>query len=129
MTVIFSRLSFEHAQALIKNLQCVLDDRGAWSLHRPSRGMENRFIEEHGIAEYAKWHLGEDDEEEEDNKRRYKFPYGDFKRVHRCAVLAAESRAGQYHYDDIESAAAHLHGMLETLIRSHLPKRVHAASH
>jgi hypothetical protein len=33
--------------------------------------------------------------------------------VHRCAVLAAESRAGQYHYHDIESVAAHLHGMLE----------------
>jgi hypothetical protein len=36
-----------------------------------------------------------------------------FKDVHRCAVLSAESRAGQYKYFDIESAAAHLHGMLE----------------
>lgn len=40
--------------------------------------------------------------------------YG-FKKVHRCAVLAAESRAGQYKYSDIENAAAHLHGMLEAL--------------
>jgi hypothetical protein len=30
-------------------------------------------------------------------------------------VLAAESRAGQYKYRDIELAAAHLHGMLEEL--------------
>jgi hypothetical protein len=28
-------------------------------------------------------------------------------------VLAAESRAGQYKYADIENAAAHLHGMLD----------------
>jgi hypothetical protein len=30
-------------------------------------------------------------------------------------VLAAESRAGQRTYDDIESAAAHLHGMLDSI--------------
>ena len=54
-----------------------------------------------------------DDEQDEDNKGRYKFPYGDFKKVHRCAILAAESRAGQYKYFDIENAVAHLHGMTE----------------
>ncbi|MEA2494618.1 MAG: hypothetical protein QOJ29_2529, partial [Thermoleophilaceae bacterium] len=48
-------------------------------------------------------------------KRRYKYPYGDFEDVHRCAVLAAESRAGQYDHGDVKSAAAHLHGMLESL--------------
>jgi hypothetical protein len=51
------------------------------------------------------------------------FPYGDFKNVHRCAVLAAESRAGQYthtaiEYVAIERAAAHLHGMLDALMAS-----------
>jgi hypothetical protein len=56
-----------------------------------------------------------DESEDENNKGRYKFPYGDFENVHRCGVLAAESRAGQYKYVDIEQAAAHLHGMLEGL--------------
>jgi hypothetical protein len=37
-----------------------------------------------------------DDEKSEDTKARYKFPYGDFEKVHRCGVLSAESRAGQY---------------------------------
>jgi hypothetical protein len=49
----------------------------------------------------------------EQSKRRYKFPYGDFKKVHRCGLLAAESRAGQYKHFEVESAAAHLHGMIE----------------
>jgi hypothetical protein len=36
----------------------------------------------------------------------------------RCGLLAAESRAGQRKYHDIELAVAHLHGMLEALRRS-----------
>ena len=56
---------------------------------------------------------GIDEKEESDTKKRYKFPYGDFRTVHRCGVLSAESRAGQYKHNDIENAAAQLHGMLE----------------
>jgi hypothetical protein len=67
----------------------------------------------HGFEEYSKWHLGIDDEQSEDTKRRYSFPYGDFKKVHRCALLSAESRAGQYKHFDIENAVAHLHGMID----------------
>jgi hypothetical protein len=48
-------------------------------------------------------------------KAHYKFPYGDFEKVHRCAILAAESRAGQYDYADIAKALAHLYGTLEAL--------------
>jgi nucleotide-binding universal stress UspA family protein len=48
-----------------------------------------------------------------DEKSRYKFPYGDFENVHRCGVIAAEVRAAQRKYTDIEVAAAHLHGMLD----------------
>ena len=67
-------------------------------------------------AAFGRWHLGEDDEEAEGSRRRYKFPYGDFRNVHRCAVLRAESRGGQYKYTDIELAAAHLREMLDTLM-------------
>jgi len=73
--------------------------------------------------------LGEDDELPDDNKRRYRFPYGDFHKVHRCAVLSAESRAGQYKYADIESAAAHLHGMLDALMPADLPASGGARAH
>jgi hypothetical protein len=48
-----------------------------------------------------------------DTKGRYKFPFGDFKRVHRCAVLSAESRTGQYKHLDVERAAALLHEMID----------------
>ena len=51
---------------------------------------------------------GIEDSEPADTKEHYKFPYGDFESVHRCALLAAESRAGQYKHTAIETAAAKL---------------------
>jgi hypothetical protein len=103
----------EYAQELIKAGKVVYDERDQWSEHQPSAEAENEFIRRHGFGEYAKWHLGIDADEPEETKARYKIPYGDFTKVHRCGVLAAESRAGQYKYLDVERAAAHLHGMIE----------------
>ena len=51
------------------------------NINRPQE--ENKYIEKNGMDEYGKWYLGIDTDENEDNKGRYKFPYGDFKRVHR----------------------------------------------
>ena len=117
MAVVLNKQAYQHAQRLIDAGRVVLDDRDAWSEHQPSTQQENKFIEEHGLKEYQKWYLGVDEEEDEANKGRYKFPYGDFEQAHRCGILSAESRAGQYKYDDIETAVAHLHGMLDVLLR------------
>jgi hypothetical protein len=116
MGVKLNNRAFDHAKDLISDGQYVLDDRDAWSEHQPSASDENRYIDQHGYSDYARWYLGVDDDEEPDTKGRYKFPYGDFEKVHRCGVLAAESRAGQRKYNDIELAAAHLHGMLDALM-------------
>jgi hypothetical protein len=105
--------AFQYAKELASEGKFVFDERDAWSEHQPTAQQENEFIAEHGFAEYGRWHLGIDDSEPVDTKARYKFPYGDFKNVHRCAVLSAESRAGQYKYLDIENAAAHLLGMID----------------
>jgi hypothetical protein len=113
VAVKLNRPGYEHAQKLIRDGHAVPDDRDAWSEHQPRAQQENEFIEAHGMQEFGHWHLGFDDEKAADTKGHYKYPYGDFADVHRCAVLAAESRAGQYDHDDVKSAAAHLHGMLE----------------
>jgi hypothetical protein len=113
MAVSLNKRAYAHAQDLIEAGMFVADERDDWSEHRPTAEQENKFISEHGFAEYQKWYLGVDEEEAEETKGRYKFPYGDFQKVHRCGVLSAESRAGQYKHVDIELAAAHLHGMLD----------------
>jgi len=115
MAVKLYKPAYEHAKRLISEGRAVHDERDAWSEHQPSAAQEDEFIRLHGYAEYARWHLGIDNDKPEDTKARYKFPYGDFAGVHRCAVLTAESRAGQYKHFDIENAAAHLHGMIDAL--------------
>lgn len=116
MAVKLNDRAFGHAKSLIKDGSFVIDDRDAWSEHQPSAQQENAYIDEHGFDDYARWYLGVDDEEDVDNKGHYKFPYGDFEKVHRCGVLSAESRAGQRKYYDVELATAHLHGMLDALM-------------
>lgn len=113
MAVKLNRTGFEFGKKLVSEGMIVRDERDAWSEDQPSADEENAFIREYGFEAYAIWHLGIEEKDPEDTKRRYKFPFGNFKRVHRCAVLSAESRAGEYKYMDIELAAAHLHGMLD----------------
>lgn len=110
--------AFEHAKDLITKGHFVFDERDAWSEHQPSAEEENEFIRAHGFREYGRWYLGINDEKPEETKGHYQFPYGDFKNVHRCGVLSAESRAGQYKHSDIEKACAHLHGMIDAKKRS-----------
>src|ERR1700704_2173452 len=116
MAVRLNLKAYDHAKKLVREGQVVLDERDDWSEHRPSAPEENEFLRDHGLREYQRWYLGIDDDQPEQNKGRYKFPYGDFEKVHRCAVLSAESRAGQRKYYDIELATAHLHGMLDALM-------------
>ena len=118
MAVQLNRSAFEQAIQLIEQGKFVFDEKDMWSEHQPSAQEENAYLQEHGFGDYGKWYLGIDTDEDEETKERYKFPYGDFEKVHRCGVLAAESRAGQYKYADIEHAAAHLHGMIDGATRS-----------
>jgi hypothetical protein len=128
MTVTLNRRAFDHAKELINEGRIVLDERDAWSEHRPTAEQENEFIRLHGFAEYGRWYLGINDEKPEQAKGHYEFPYGDFSKVHRCDVLSAESRAGQYQHYDIENAVAHLQGMLNARKGAPTSERRRAAS-
>ncbi|HEX3722702.1 MAG TPA: hypothetical protein VHV31_07910 [Nitrolancea sp.] len=101
MTVRLNEAAFDHAKTLIMNEEGVLDEREFRREHRPSVDQETLLAEAHGYPEYARW--------------RHTFPYGDLARAHRCGVIAADSRAAQQKYSDVERAAAHLHGMLGAL--------------
>jgi hypothetical protein len=104
MTVKLNKKALTHANGLLRRGEITHDERDDWSEHAPGTDAENAFIEKHGIAEFAKWHLGEDPEKTEGTKGRYTFPYGDFSTLHRCAVISGESRAGQYDHAEIEKA-------------------------
>ena len=113
MTVKLNRSAVTQAERLIDRGNAIWDERDAWSEDQPTARQQNAFIKKYGFGEYAKWHLGIEDSEAADTKEHYRFPYGDFENVHRCGLLAAESRAGQYKYTAIETATARLIGMLD----------------
>jgi hypothetical protein len=113
MAVKLNKRVYAHTKGLIQEGHFVWDERDAWSEDQRSTEKENEFIRQHGFNEYAKWHLGTNNEKAEGTKGRCAFPYGDFHNVHRCAVLSAESRSGQYNHLDVENAAAHLHEMID----------------
>lgn len=112
MAVRLNQSGIAHSTHLILEGRFVADQRDAWSEHQPSAEDENAFIRQHGYAEFGKWHLGVNDEKSAQTKSHYEFPYGDFVNVHRCALISAESRAGQYKHTDIEQAAHQLHEMI-----------------
>jgi len=112
MSVTLNKTAVTFAKALIKEGK-LKNDEGHWGQHNPGTKEENAFLQKHEIDAYAQWHLGEDKSQSEDNKGRYKFPYGDFKTVHRDGLIAAKERAAQQGYHAIEQAAAELLAALE----------------
>jgi hypothetical protein len=105
MAVKLNKKAFDHAENLVAKGRAVHDERDDWSEDAPSAEDQNEFIEKHGYDDYSLWFLGVDEEKSEGTKGRFSFPYGDFRRVHRCAVISLESRAAQNDHDDITKAA------------------------
>jgi hypothetical protein len=101
MSVRLNKKALEHARKLVEQGKVVRDERDDWSEHAPSADAENSYIEKNGWDDYALWHLGEDPDKSEETKGRFSFPYGDFTKVHRCAIISLESRASQNDHDDI----------------------------
>ncbi|MGH1550183.1 hypothetical protein ACRAWB_13845 [Leifsonia poae] len=113
MTIHLNKKALEHARKLVEQGKVVHDERDDWSEHAPSADDENRFIEKNGWDDYALWHLGEDPDKSEETKGRFSFPYGDFTKVHRCAVISLESRAAQNDHDDIARESKRLRELID----------------
>ena len=105
MAVKLNKPALEHARSLVRAGKVVRDERDAWSEDAPSASDENAYVDKHGWTEYSHWHLGIDPDASEETKGRYSFPFGDFTKVHRCAVISLESRAAQFDHDEIAAAA------------------------
>jgi hypothetical protein len=100
----------DRARRLIASRQYVLDSD--WGERQPSAEDENRFLATHPWADYAEWHLGLTDGATDETKARYGFVYGDFRRIHRSALIACHFRAAEWRHKSIELAA---HDLLQRL--------------
>jgi hypothetical protein len=101
------------ARRLIKARQYVL--RSDWGDVQPSADDENAYLASHSWDEYAEWHLGLTEGPADETKARYAFVYGDFRRVHRSALIACVYRAAEWRHKDVELAA---HRLLQLLDKS-----------
>ena len=81
---------------------------GDWHGINPGTEEQDEFIEENGIQAWGLWHLAYRPDGDPDAKDDYGFPYGDYKTVCREGLVAAESRAKQYRYEEIRQAALDL---------------------
>jgi hypothetical protein len=102
-----------HARKLIDARQYVLDSD--WGDVTPNAAAENTFLKSHPWDEYAAWHLGLTDGATDETKSRYAFVYGDFRRVHRTALIACVYRASEWRHKAVELAA---HDLLQQLDRT-----------
>ena len=94
------------AESLIKSHHYVLDSD--WSEAQLSALDESAWLDVHDWGDYGEWHRAVDADADEETKEHYKFPFGDFNRVHRSGLIAAKQRAAQNHYTAIEEAADEL---------------------
>jgi hypothetical protein len=101
------------ARRLIDARQYVLDSD--WGEGAPNAEAENAYLESHTWDDYAEWHLGLTDGATDGTKARYAFVYGDFRRVHRTALIACVYRASEWRHKSIELAA---HDLLQRLDRT-----------
>jgi hypothetical protein len=86
-----------------------------WGKRQPRADAQNVFLERHSWAEYASWHLALTDGAKDETKARYAFVYGDFRRVHRSALIACVYRAAEWRHKAVELVA---HDLLQHLDRA-----------
>ncbi len=99
-----------HVRALIDARQYVLDSD--WGQAQPDAAAENAYLERHSWEEYGAWHLGLTVGANDGTKARYAFVAGDFRRVHRTALIACVYRASEWRHKEVELAA---HDLLQHL--------------
>jgi hypothetical protein len=105
-----NKKALARARRLIDARQFVIDS--VWSDVQPSADDENAYLESHSWDDFAEWHLGLTDGATDHTKARYGFVYGDFRRVHRTALIACQFRAAEWNHKEIELAA---HDLLQHL--------------
>ena len=94
------------ARKLIDARQYVL--ASDWGDSQPKADDENAFLKSHSWEEYASWHLALTEGANDETKARYAFVYGDFRRVHRTALIACVYRAAEWRHKAVELAAHEL---------------------
>jgi hypothetical protein len=105
-----NKAAVARCRELIEAKQYVVDSD--WGEVQPGADAQNSFLANHTWEEYGAWHLGLTEGANEETKARHAFVYGDFRRVHRTALIASVYRASEWRHKQVELAA---HDLLQAL--------------
>ena len=106
-----NKKAIAHVKKLIEGHQYVLGSNWGGRPARSGRG-ERVFLDGHSWDDYACWHLGLTEGATDETKARHAFVAGDFRRVHRSALIACVYRASEWRHKEVELAA---HDLLQLL--------------
>ena len=98
-----NEVAVRHARELID--AGTYDDTTDWSDAAPSTDDANQEIDKKSFDAFSEWHLGINPDASQGTKGRFAFPYGDFVKVNRAAIIHAKQRAAQNDHHEIEKAA------------------------
>ena len=80
--------------------------RSRWTDVQPSASDQNEYLQSHSWAEYGRWHLAINDKAGEETKSRFAFGFGDFRRIHRSAIIACYFRAAEWDHKEVEGSSS-----------------------
>ncbi|MCS7070537.1 MAG: hypothetical protein NZM00_03470 [Anaerolinea sp.] len=96
MTLKINPPGVAHALHLVKTGHYTINT--IWENNRPTEAQQQAYQAENGEDELARWYLARDDD-------GYTLPHGDFRRVHRSAVVAAKRAAEAQGLPELVAAA------------------------
>ena len=111
------RTKYEVNDSAVRRAKELIDTRryvlnSDWGRVQPDAAAQNHYLKSHSWDDYALWHLALTVRAAEETKARYAFVYGDFRRLHRAALIACVYRASEWRHKAVELAA---HDLLQYL--------------
>ncbi len=94
MSIKFNKSGYNRAVEIIDNGLEVEHDTNNWEEVKPTVDEELQYIDTHSLDEYGEWFLGIRSEPElKDDIKKFVYPFGDFKVLHKSALLSSKKLA------------------------------------
>jgi len=114
MAVTLHKPGYDYAVAIIKKGLEIEHDSNNWEAVKPTQDEIVRYLNTHTLDEYGLWFLGIDSSRDPKDKSKFMYPYGDFKVLHKSALIAALKEAAKNNHEEIKTAAQKLVAMVGT---------------
>jgi len=111
MSIVLNQPALEHARRLLDDEQYAINT--VWEHNAPTEEQSAAYKTLHGEAAFKLWYLAV--ERDANGNAVYVLPYGDFRKLHRSAVVAAYKHAIQLNAADVEAGARELLDLLDRM--------------